>query len=435
MSTTDPIDKLETTEACPKYDEYEDSRIDWLGRVPRNWSTTKLKFVSNIEMGNSPKSEYYNKEGEGLPFLQGNAEFDDKHPEPNRFCSAPDKTASAGDILLSVRAPVGEINVADREYGIGRGLCAITPDRGSLNEDYAYYNLFAVRSQLQLLSTGSTYDSVSHKDVAGMRVMVPPLPEQRAIAAYLDRETERIDTLIEKKERLIDLLEEKRTALISRVVTKGLDEDVEMEDSGVEWLGEIPAHWELIRLKYVSDIIAGDSPPADSYNEKGEGVPLVNGPDEYSESDYGRTREIRWTTEPTKMAPENSLLFCVRGATTGRLNIAHTDLCVGRGVAAIVAEQVQSYLNYQLMAYRPYALGIADGTTYPSVTTSLLGRSVVAMPPIYEQHAIAKYLREETAHIDTLMEQIDKGVERLQEYRTALVSAAVTGQIDVRNKV
>ena len=151
----------------------------------------------------------------------------------------------------------------------------------------------------------------------------PEFAEQQAIASFLDRETTKLDALIAKKKQLIQLLQEKRTALISHAVTKGLNPDVPMKDSGVEWLGEIPAHWEVKQLKYISQIIAGQSPKEETYNTEGIGAPLVNGPSEYSEHDFGLTRELNWTTNPIKWAPQESLLFCLRGSTTGRLNIAH----------------------------------------------------------------------------------------------------------------
>jgi len=438
MPTTDALDSKSST-AHPRYDEYEESRVDWLGEIPAHWEIVPFRYYCDIPKGKvDPKSEEHQDRT-----LIGPNHVEQDTGNIRELETAADQGASSdkylvepGDLIYSkIRPELNKVCIAE-----GRWLCSADmypiKIRKGYNTRFLKY-LMLSRQFVRLMVNDSmrvAMPKVNRDTLEAARVLLPPLDEQRAIAAYLDRETERIDALIEKKEQLIDLLEEKRKSLISRVVTKGLDDDVEMQDSGVEWLGEIPAHWDLIRLKYTSDIIAGDSPPASSYNDEEDGVPLVNGPDEYSGKDYGRTREIRWTTEPTKMAPKDSLLFCVRGATTGRLNIAHSDLCVGRGVAAIVADGVQDYLNYQLMVYRPYALGIADGTTYPSVTTSLLGRSVVAMPPEDEQHEIAEYLHRQMKAFDTLIGNIEEGIERLKEYRTALISAAVTGQIDVRGE-
>src|SRR5262249_7816531 len=153
----------------------------------------------------------------------------------------------------------------------------------------------------------------------------------------------------------------KRQTFISRAVTKGLNPDAETKDSGSEWLGEIPSHWEVKRMKYISNIISGQSPNELTYNTVGIGVVLINGPAEYSEEDFGFTRAIKWTTEPKQFAPKNALLFCLRGSTTGRLNIAHDTVAIGRGVAAIISKQNQKYLNYQMMALRSYVLGTSGG--------------------------------------------------------------------------
>jgi type I restriction enzyme S subunit len=252
------------------YPDYRDSGVGWLGEIPSHWEITRLKFVAHIEMGQSPSSVDYNQNGIGLPFLQGNAEFSHRHPTPKYYCPTANKYAHIGDILLSVRAPVGAINIADQNYGIGRGLCAIRVAQQLLNRDYAWYLLPIVKTELDLEATGSTYDAVSADEVANLRWNLPSLPEQHAIAAFLDRETARIDALIDVKERLIALLEEKRAALISHVVTKGLDPDAPMKDSGIDWLGEIPAHWEVRRLKFlVSLVTSGSRDWAQYYSDEG----------------------------------------------------------------------------------------------------------------------------------------------------------------------
>jgi len=201
-----------------------------------------------INMGQTLNSEDCNLEEIGVPFLQGTAEFGADHPTPRQYCAAPPKIALKGEILISVRAPVGSLNIADQKYGIGRGLCSITPDITKLKKPFTWYLLHHVRDQLNCEAVGSTYDAVVAGDVGNLVCPLPPLPEQHAIAAFLDRETARIDALIAKKQRFIELLEEKRQAVISHAVTKGLDPDVEMKDSGVGWLGEVPVGWEVLPL-------------------------------------------------------------------------------------------------------------------------------------------------------------------------------------------
>ena len=236
-----------------RYPEYKESAVEWIGEIPRYWEVKRLKYIADLNMGQSPPSEEYNSDQLGTPFLQGNAEFGSHHPIPKIYCPTAKKHANPGDILLSVRAPVGAINIANQEYGIGRGLCAIRPQTNQLERRYAKYLLEVVRTELHVVATGSTYEAVTVDEVSNLTCVVPPFSEQIQIANFLDRKTGQIDELICIKERRIELLQEQRTTLINQVVTKGLDPNVEMKPSGVEWIGEIPGHWTISKVKYVFD--------------------------------------------------------------------------------------------------------------------------------------------------------------------------------------
>ena len=245
---------------CSKpYPHYKDSVVERLGQIPAHWEVKRLKFAADIIAGQSPPSEVVSTFSNRFPFLQGNAEFGSINPMPQLACEGVPKTAQVDDILLSVRAPVGAINIADQVYGIGRGLCAIHPT-SVLESRFTYYLLLVLRDGLGSQATGSTYDAVTVGNVANLSIALPPVWEERAIAEFLDRETAKIDALVAKKERLIELLQEKRTTLIKQAVTKGLNPDFPMKDSGVEWLGEIPEHWNLRRVKHICSVQRGASP-------------------------------------------------------------------------------------------------------------------------------------------------------------------------------
>lgn len=235
-----------------RYERYKDSSVEWIGEIPEEWSTKKLKYITIITMGQSPKSEDYNTDGIGKPFLQGNAEFTDFYPIPKYYCPTATKFSKPNDILLSVRAPVGAMNISDSVYGIGRGLCAITARE--INMKYLWYALSICLEELRIKSKGSTYDAITVADVSNLLMLLPSEKEQIAIATFLDQKTAEIDSLIADKEKLIQLLQEKRQAIITEAVTKGLDPNVPMKDSGVEWIGEIPEHWEVSKVKYETEI-------------------------------------------------------------------------------------------------------------------------------------------------------------------------------------
>ena len=202
-------------------------------------------------MGQSPPSTDYSVSAEdGLPFLQGTADFGMTTPSPRVFCGSPTKLAHEGDLLVSVRAPVGDLNIADRTFGIGRGLCTVRP-LPDWDSRFAWWALHEARHRLNRVSTGSTYGAVDIERVENLLVESPRYCEQRAIADYLDRETMRLDALVALKERLLGLLAERRHALVARAVLRGLSADVRFRRSGVPWLGDIPEHWDTERARWL----------------------------------------------------------------------------------------------------------------------------------------------------------------------------------------
>jgi type I restriction enzyme S subunit len=393
-------------------------------------------------MGQSPPSEECNIVGVGSPFLQGNAEFGERHPIAKLFHPNPRKRCRVGDILISVRAPVGALNVADQEYGIGRGLCAITPRMDLLERDFAWYFLDSGRSQLDAISTGSTYDAVSTDQVAGVLCPVPSLSEQRAIASFLDRETVRVDALVAKKERLIELLEDKRAALITQAVTRGLGPSVSMKDSGIAAIGQVPAHWEVKRLKHLTPddrpIMYGIVLPGPNVVD---GVPIVKGGD----VSPGRLRLdlLNKTTREIESAYERSrlkagdIVYAIRGSI-GMAEIVPSEI-EGANLtqdAARVAPARGVHSKWLLFALNSRAVFAqldagAAGAAIRGINIRDLKRAVIPVPPPNEQIAIADWVAMQTAELDVLARKVRQATDRLGEYRTALISAAVTGKIEV----
>lgn len=262
-----------------------------------------------------------------------------------------------------------------------------------------------------------------------MYSIVPPLEVQNSIVAYLDKKNEQIDTFIRNKERLIELLEEEKQSIIRKAVTKGLNAKTNFIETGIDWVGEIPENWKIKKLKYCSKIIYGISPHENTYNDKGIGSVLVNGPVEYSDENFGYTRELKWTTDPKKFAPKDALLFCLRGSTTGRLNICHADVSIGRGVAAIISKTNQDFMVYAIKALVDFISDSFKGSTFPSVTSENLNNYLIPLPTtIQEEIAIVKFLNEETKIFDLAISKARKEIEAIKEYREALITDLVTGR-------
>jgi type I restriction enzyme S subunit len=420
------------------YPTYKDSGVEWLGAIPEHWEVKKLKYISYLTMGQSPSSDDYNHEGYGSPFLQGNAEFGNRNPEAKIFCATVNKYAEKGDILISVRAPVGALNEADRRYGIGRGLCSIRP-RDIIIREFAWYLIQVVKVELNFLSTGSTYEAVALTDVSNLSCLLPPLPEQQKIAEFLDQETSKIDKLITKKERLIELLKEKRTALISHAVTKGLNPDVPMKDSGVEWLGEIPEHWKVLLLKRIANIRygLGQPPPEILY-----GTPLIRATNVKS----GRIFQKDMIYIDPKQVPESrnavlaagEIIVVRSGAYTGDSALIPEEYhgsIAGYDMVTTVKEGSNQFIAWQLLSSEVRYIQFAFHqlrAAQPHLNAEELRGTIITFPPLPEQQKIAQFLDRETSKIDNLITKTRTSIDHLKEYRTALISAAVTGKIDVR---
>ena len=435
-----------------RYLRYRDSGSDWLGEVPEHWDVLPTKHGSRIIMGQSPPADTYVDEPVERPFLQGNAEFGASGPTPKWYCDAAPKVVEAGTLLLSVRAPVGALNVADQPYGIGRGLCGVASHPDRLEQRFAWWTLHITRRALEPLAVGSTYDAVSAAEVGSLPLPLPPLDEQRAIAAYLDREAERIDALVAKKRLLIERLEEYRMALITRTVTRGLppeaaraaglDPSPRLKPSGVEWLGNVPAHWELRPLKRISPSVGVGVVVNPSTYVSTEGVPFLLGRD---------VREFAIDGDGAHRLPQE-----VSDGVLAKSRLERDDLVVVRvgspGVAAVVGEDLDGANCASIMLIRRGANFVSEWLAYGF--NSRLGRSqieqvqygaaqklfnvghavdfVFLVPSLAEQRELVRFLEDARGRIERLRARVEAAIERLQEYRTALITAAVTGKIDVR---
>ena len=427
-----------------RYSQYKDSGVEWLGEIPAHWEVRRLKFVTHTVAGQSPPSVAVTDRmdgTDGLPFLQGNAEFGPLSPKPQKVCDSAPKRAEPGDILLSVRAPVGAMNVADQPYGIGRGLCAIRPAAG-LDRSFCFYEVMAMRPLLDAVATGSTYDAVTSSDVGDLLILLPHQGEQHAIAEFLDRETAKIDGLVARKERLIELLQEKRTALITRAVTRGLDPNVPMKDSGVEWLGEIPAHWKVTPLRFACrSIETGGTPSIDYLDDLGKSH--VNW---FTPGDFGGDLVLRDSVRKlapravslgqARLFPADSVFVVGIGATLGKVGLIERPASANQQVNVIIPRDgVESYfLAHFLLILGDVMATMANSATLPILNQRQMGALHVPIPPVPEQDEIIAFVRKETAVIDVLIAKVCQAIYLLKEFRTALISAAVTGKIDVREE-
>ena len=316
----------------------------------------------------------------------------------------------------------GAIGVSDSRGKVSPVLSVLVPQSCAPAEPqfWAYYlRHLAVTGFIESLAKGIRERSTDFrwKDASNLLVNYPDLPTQKAIADFLDRETARIDQLIEKKQRMVEVLGEKRQAVISRAVTKGLDADVPMKDSGVVWLGDIPVHWDVKQLRRAIMFQRGHDLPTDE-REEGE-VVIV------SSSGVSSTHSRAIAKAPG--------IVTGRYGTIGQFHLINQDYWpLNTTLYSInLYGNEPRFLLYMLAHMSPQFLAHAVKSAVPGVDRKDVHADHVAVPPISEQRAIAAFLDRETVRIDTLVTKIRETIDRLREFRSALITAAVTGQIDV----
>lgn len=350
-----------------------------------------------------------------------------------------------GELFLSIAASVGKPIITAIKCCIHDGFVYFVGLK--YNREYLFY-IFLSGELYKGLGKLGTQLNLNTDTIGDIQVPVPLEADQQAIASFLDRETAKIDALTAKKERVIELLQEKRTAILSHAVTKGLDPTVQMKDSGVEWLGKIPIHWQVKRIRAITESIQTGPFGSQLHSEEyvSGGIPVINPShmkDGQIEPDWDcAVDKPTWQRLSRHELHEGDIIFARRGEM-GRcalVTAAEAGWLCGTGSLRMRLKRDVAYpqfLNWILSTsgVRDWLLLESVGATMDNLNTTILARVPLSVPPFDEQVAIASYLDRETTKIDALIAKIREGIEKLKEYRTALISAAVTGKIDVRNEV
>jgi type I restriction enzyme S subunit len=321
-------------------------------------------------------------------------------------------------------------------------------DAGNQCSKYLYFCMLlrGFRDQVSGYAEGasSSMQSISKEDFLSISVLFPPLNEQLCIASFLDHETAKIDTLIEKQQQLIKLLKEKRQAVISHAVTKGLNPDAPMRDSGIEWLGEVPAHWELVPLKYLCKFSGGGTPSKDNLEYwVGGDIPWVSPKDMksfYLSDTQDKLTEKAVEESSTNFVESRALLMVVRSGILQRtipIAINTVRVTLNQDMKALkfnARMNVEYAANYILGNVSSLLLEWSkEGATVESIEHEYLSGALFPVPPVEEQILINEEIMSRMDTFNDLEEKAERGIALLKERRTALISAAVTGKIDVRS--
>jgi len=440
-----------------RYPAYKDSGVEWLGEVPEHWEVWRLKHTCNVFPSNVDKKSYEDELPARLcnytdvyynDVITADLDFMSATASPQQFARfelragdtiATKDSETAEDIAISAYVPKDLPGVV-----CGYHLAMVRPVSGAYGGFIKrLFDSVYARSCFAVLANGLTRVGLGQYELKNVEMPFPPMAEQFQLAEFLDRETAKIDALIEEQRKLIELLKEKRQAVISHAVTKGLDPDVPMKDSGVEWIGDVPAHWEMTPLKWLTDpkrpIMYGIVLPGP---DVGEGVPILKGgnvrPAKMNLDSMARTTAAIEAPYARARLREGDLVFSIRGSI-GDCEMVPAEL-EGSNITQDVARVAigegtcSDWARWALLS-SPIREELASGSLGAAVrgiNIFDLKRVRLPTPPTHEQLSIAAHVAAMASKFESLAIEATEAISLLRERRTALISAAVTGQIDVR---
>jgi type I restriction enzyme, S subunit len=436
----------------PRYPAYKPSGVEWLGEVPEHWEVLPLKREFVVVGGSTPKSDIQDYWDGGIQWitpadlsrLQSFEITESNWTITTEGLNSWGTTkVPSGSVVISTRAPIGSLGIAGIDLCTNQGCKALVPIN-QISPRFTAYFLSTATEALNIQGRGATFLEISGDDLGAFKASIPPCQEQLKIATFLDRETAKIDALIAEQQRLIELLQEKRQAVISHAVTKGLNPDAPMKDSGMDWVGEVPEHWSVMGLtKTIGPIVdyRGRTP-----SKCDSGTLLVTARNIRSgKIDYSLSEEYVDPLEAEELLQRGrpvvgDVLFTMKAPLGQVALVDREDIALAQRVLKFrgIADRMNnSYLMWWLAGSRcqDQLSSLSTGSTALGIKANKLSAIECLVPPISEQFAIDNYIRDSIKRLSEIREAALTQIARLQERRSALISAAVTGQIDVRGLV
>ena len=435
------------------YPSYKDSGVEWIGDIPSGWSSSKFKYISNLFTGNSlnqnQKEQYESDDTSHISYVSSkdiNVEYQTVNYNNGLRIPPTDNTLKVcktkGFLLCVEGGSSGrKMTFLNEDVCFVNKLCCF---ESSQNTKYQYYFVQTSHFQSKFkISLTGLIGGVSISTLRNFEVPLPPLQEQQQISDYLDYKTSKIDTLLEKTRQKIELLKEQRISLINTTVTRGLNPNVEMKDSGVEWIGKIPSGWEVVKLKFVGNVVIGLSYSPDNVVDEGEGTLVMrstnvqNGKPSFHDNVYV-DKDI-----PDRMVTrEGDILICSRN---GSRNLIGKNCIISKDIEGMTFGVFMTIFRSKYWKLIYWVLnspvfksqsGLYLTSTINQLTVSTIKN--LSIPFTFnesEQQQIVDYLDKETSKIDKLVDIESKRIILLKEYRQSLISDVVTGKVDVRDEI
>lgn len=430
-----------------KYNAYKSSGVDWIGEVPKGWIVSKLLYCLRQAICDGPHETPKQVE-DGIPFVSIDSLNDTKDIDfsvVSKFISEEDyqnymKKAKLekGDILFSKAATIGKTAIVGEEkFMVWSPLAILKNNPQKLNNSFLYHLVNCQRLITSIALSGSynTQINVGMREMEKAAIPVPPLSEQAAIADYLDAKCAKIDNVVAIQQKRIELLKELKQSIITKAVTKGLDKTAKMKDSGIDWIGEVPEGWQVMKTSWVFKIGSGTTPKSDDkrYYTEDDGVNWLQ------TGDLNDDVIIETSKHITKQAIEEyhlktysqgSLVIAMYGATIGKVGLLNIDTTVNQACCVLSKSKkmTEKFAFYVFQAGKPALLREAYGGGQPNISQDIISTQKYPMPPLAEQADIVDYLDKKCAAIDRQIAKVKKQIELLNEYKQSIITECVTGK-------
>ena len=425
----------------PRYPKYKDSGVELLGEVPDNWDVVALKRIATLKSGDGITGDSIEETGD-YPVLGGNG--------LRGYTSA--FTHDGYFVVIGRQGALcGNINYATGKFWASEHAVVASPLKPV---ETVWLGEMLRAMNLNQHSVSAAQPGLSMEFVGNLRTVLPPISDQRSIASFLSRETVKIDELVAEQRRLIELLREKRQAVISHAITKGLNPHVPMKPSGIECLGDVPEHWDVMRLKHIKsedknafvDGPFGSNLKSEHFIDDGEAYVIESGFATQGRLDVADLKTIsleHFTTISRSETKAGDIIIAKIGAQFGKSSILprldKPAVVSGNSLKLTINQQRcdVKFVNWQLTNLKQLGAidDIVNGTAQPALSLGEMNSLPMLVPPRGEQTAIVAFLETQLKNFDELTAEAERAIDLLQERRTALISAAVTGKIDVRREV
>lgn len=425
-----------------KYDKYKDSGIEWIGEIPEHWEVIKIKNAFSIISGATPKTDniaYW--DGEITWITPADYKTEDiiikagkRNITIEGLNSCGTSIVPQGSIIFSKRAPIGLVAINAAPLCTNQGCISCIP-KTFVHAKYFYYLMSILTEWFELFGSGTTFKELSTNNFANFSLSQPFLTEQQSIATYLDQKCGEIDELITLQEEMITKLQSYKQSVITEAVTKGLDKNAPLKDSGIEWIGEIPEHWDICKLKNIFLLSTGTTPK--EFDNISERENLVNW---YTPSDildscndlFSAQRKLSEKViyeNKLSLFPIGTLLYVGIGASAGKVGYANECGYSNQQITGLIPLKCYSrFYFYYLSVLKDKIRDNAFFTTLPIINNTYLGQELIPYPPLPEQQSIADYLDRKCGEIDKLISIKQQKIEKLKDYKKSLIFECVTGK-------